>query len=132
MKKIFSCFLLYFFCINAHAEWTKYDDFNGRTLYFDAPSMKRDGDILKVWLLHDFKSPQELSPGSGKYLSSRIQVHFNCRDMTSSLAHASTHTERQAKGKVIASKTFATTDWTPIAPATAYYDFAEIGCAKVH
>jgi len=51
-------------------------------VYFDPDAIRRKGDLVKMWVLYDYKTIQTKVEGS--YLSSRVQKQFNCAESASS------------------------------------------------
>jgi len=123
--------LLFACCLasaSASAEWVKVKETEKNILYTDIESMRRTGDILKVWLLNDYKVPQWNDAKTSKLQSVRTQILFNCREDTMAVAVFSSHTELQARGSALRSETFKAPDWEPVAPNTALFDIMRLSC----
>ena len=64
----------------AHAEWTQIgvsrkagDAF---TLYVDPATIQRNGNLVRIWDLQDFREPQNVD--GEIYLAEKTQVEFDC------------------------------------------------------
>ena len=66
------------------AKWTRVhkNDELGLTLYADYATIRKSGDITKIWSMGDFETVQETKMGGKKkkYLSSKSQWEFNCKE----------------------------------------------------
>jgi hypothetical protein len=65
----------------AYAEWVEIDssDSNGGyTAHVDPDTIRRKGDLVKMWYLFDYKTQQTMRNGS--YLSERAQGQFDCAE----------------------------------------------------
>lgn len=111
MKKlILVCFLL--FANSAWAVWLKIGESEATTIYGDPNSVRVDGPLRKAWAIEDRKTRN--SDGS---MSVRMRYEMNCKTEAIRVLSASTYSESQAEGKIIASSDEATA-WKPAAPNT--------------
>lgn len=92
------------------AEWVKVKDADIANLYFDPTSVKRNGDLRRVWELTDVKATNVFGMKSSRSLS-----EYDCKtDRTRTLAIA-TFTGQMAAGNLIERSDVAG-DWQYIAP----------------
>jgi len=66
------------------AKWTRVhkNDELGLTLYADYATIRKSGDITKIWSMGDFETMQKIKMGGKKkkYLSSKSRWEFNCKE----------------------------------------------------
>jgi Surface-adhesin protein E len=62
----------------AYAEWTRFaTDGKGNTIYIDPQTILRKGNLVKIWVLIDAKTPHETIEGV-LFLSSRTLHQYDC------------------------------------------------------
>ena len=65
----------------AYAEWVKgayTESEGGYTMWFDPDTIRRKGDLVKIWVLYDHKTKQTVVGSS--YLSERVQQQYDCAE----------------------------------------------------
>src|ERR1044072_7783237 len=63
----------------AYAEWMSLGSSeSGTTVYADPATMRREGDLVKMLVLFDFKSKQTKTDIS--YLSAKAEMEYNCAE----------------------------------------------------
>ncbi|MGC2048403.1 MAG: surface-adhesin E family protein, partial [Gallionella sp.] len=76
MKKLFMTLILALVSTSAFAQWIKVGEDDESTIYTDPSTIRKKGDLIKIWSLYDFKKAQNMS---GKtYLSMEKQYEFDC------------------------------------------------------
>src|SRR5258705_12178781 len=65
--------------------------------YGDLSSIRREGDLVKMWSMFDYRSPQPAIAGK-TYLSTRRQFEYNCKGGGGHARWRSRHT-RHARAK---------------------------------
>ena len=100
---------------SAWAEWLKVgSDTNGYTYYIDPTTIRKDGNVHKVWELHEREQPKQ----DGE-MSRLVKFEYDCKTERRSILFASTHSEPMGKGKTIWSTSSAIAiDWREIPPGT--------------
>lgn len=103
----------------ASAEWTKIgaaskaaDAF---TLYVDLATIQRNGKLVRMWDLQDFKQPQTL--GEQKYLSEKTHLEFDCEAKKARILAIVDFSGQMAAGEIIYSDGDAS-DWTVVVAKT--------------
>lgn len=81
--------------------------------YGDPSSVKRDGDVARMWSMFDYKTPQTGIPGK-TFLSTRRQFEYDCRLGKARILTASAYAANQAKGPPLVTET-ATRNWQTVA-----------------
>ena len=79
--------LLFLNSVPAYAEWVAVEETPGlRTVYVDSDTIRREGNLVTLWLLMDFKWMQG-NVGMGRFgldpsrfLSTKTQMQFDCAE----------------------------------------------------
>ena len=64
--------------VPVYGEWLQVskDVETGQTVYVDPDTIRRNGDMVEMWALYDYKTAQ---PTAGDaFLSSKVQNEYNC------------------------------------------------------
>ena len=79
MKKLLITLLLAVLSTSAMAGWTLIGSTEDKTSdnYIDKTTIRKRGNVAKMWNMHDFKSPQE-SAGGKSYLSKKLLYEYDC------------------------------------------------------
>ena len=73
--------LLFLSSGTAYAEWVEVvtsDDHGGYTTYIDPDTLRRKGNLVKIWILYDFKAAQDERFHS--YISVKRLNEYDCED----------------------------------------------------
>ena len=128
LKQIIIAFALIALTLPAMAEWTKYSESDESDKYIDLGSIRKSGDLRKVWQMWDYRI-------QGKYgqSSQTLRVEFNCKDETTRLLVVNDYEEPLANGKVLSSITHNNTQGFDIPPGTSGTSGAtalKLACSK--
>lgn len=110
------------------ADWNRVSGNDKVTAYADNSTIRKKGNLVKIWSLFDFKNENTMSDG-GSYLSVMRETEFNCKDHVQHMLSYSIHSGNMGKGRVL-DKGGDPQDWKPVsqsAIATAMMGFA---CSK--
>jgi hypothetical protein len=116
MKKIIIVLLGLLISGGATAEWTRVGGGeNGSSdIYIDIDTIRRDGDKLKLWTMHNFK------PLKGKTkptpLSNKAYWEFNCKEETHRLLAMTIYSGKGGSGSIVDSDHNTNRAWEPIIP----------------
>lgn len=112
----------------AYAEWVEIGTSNnGATVYVEPDTIRRKGDLAKMWILYDFKAAQTVLNKS--YLSSRSQDEYDCtKDRHRALATTS-FSDNMGSGKVRSSYSIKG-KWEPVPPSTITQTQWNVACDK--
>lgn len=80
MKKLILAILLIVASTSAMAEWTMWDEDNSTKQYVDYASIRKTGDMVKMWNLQDHKTIKH--EGNIPYLSTKGQDEYGCTSKT--------------------------------------------------
>jgi len=131
MKKIvlfFSVLFLGLTCSGAMADWDRVYSNDKVVTYADTSSVRRKGNIVRLWSLFDFKAESAYSDGSA-YMSIMRETEFNCKDNLQRMVAFSIHSGRMGKGRMIDSGTVPQ-DWKPVSKASIAQDMKNFACDR--
>ena len=119
--------LLWLNAVPANAEWMRLTEADGMTVHFDPDAIRRKGNLVKVWLLYDYKTLQ--SATGVAHLSDSIQLEANCTEkLQRSLAYT-WWSGNMGNGNVVFSQS-AEGNWIPIGPGTVGHTVWSFACSK--
>ena len=123
MRKIlFTCLLI---ATNlAYADWVNVGESAEATIYIDPDSIRKDGDMRKVWGIQEMKERD--SEGER---SRRFREEYDCAGGRKRFLSATTHTDTMAGGKILVTIT-EPSPWADIRPGTVAEDALKIVCAN--
>jgi hypothetical protein len=98
------------------------------TVYVDPDTIRRKGDLVKMWLLLDYKTRQTTVAGVS-YLSSRSQRQFDCAEERYRMIAFSNFSGNMASGNSIGSYSGEDT-WVPVAPGTVNQGLWKAACME--
>jgi len=111
----------------AYAEWVKINENDTFTVYVDPDSIRRKGDLVKMWILYDYKTLQ--SATGVAHLSDSIQLEANCiQKLQRKLANTWWSGNMRA-GNVVFSHS-GEGNWIPIGPGTVGHTVWSFACGK--
>ena len=101
----------------AYADWVllSKDDEAGMTVFVDPDTIRRKGNLVKVWLLYDYKTA--ITTGRAAVFSTKMQSEYDCIDKRVRMNAIFEIAGNMGKGKVVSSS-LAEGPWIPIAPET--------------
>lgn len=114
----------------ACAEWTKLgvsskaDD--AFTLYVDTATIQRNGKLVRIWDLQDFKVAQTVD--GQQYLSEKTQIEFDCEARKARVLSIIDTSGPMGTGNVAYSDGDAS-DWTAVAANTLGEAEMKVACA---
>ena len=112
----------------ASAEWTLADTSDDFILYVDRAAIRRNGDLVKMWDLADFKTVQTVSGES--YLSYKHQSEYDCKGEKAQLLAYIMFGGQMGSGKVVYSNGDVKLGWRPIPPGSVGEILWKIACGK--
>lgn len=111
----------------AYAEWVAIGEINDSIVYVDPDTIRRKGDLAKMWILNDFKTIRTVEDAS--YLSRLAQTQYHCAEERVRQLAVSLHSGNMGKGNT----TWTNSDeskWEPVAPRTVGHALWELACRK--
>ena len=112
---------------SAAAEWVAVGRNETDTLYADPATIRRAGNMVKMWILFDYKTPRDVD--NNRYRSTREQIEVDCNEERERTLAASYHAGNMAKGEVIHVSS-GPDEWHPVAPGSAAEVMWKFACGK--
>jgi hypothetical protein len=111
----------------AYAEWVEVGITDEATVYADPDTIRRKGDLVKMWYLHDFKTTQTVLKKS--YLSSRSQDEYDCTGDRHRALASTSFSGNMGSGKVRSSYSIKG-KWEPVPPGAMTQTLWKVACDK--
>jgi len=112
----------------AYAEWVLFDENDrGMSTYVDPDTIRRKGDMVKVWALTDYTIIRTVAGQS--LLSSKHLNEFDCAGERIRLLAFSNFSDNMGSGKLV----FSNSDeqqWEPIEPGSVGQTLWKVACSK--
>lgn len=116
----------------AAAEWVKFADAGSGDAYYDTyvdpATIRKSGNMAKMWMLFDFKTTQVL--GGDRYLSVKSQQEYDCKDERDRTLYFMYQTGNMGNGGVIQSSDGTPGKWTPVPPGSFREALWNYACGK--
>ncbi len=110
-----------------YAEWLLVDANAKATVYIDAETIARNGNLLSVWVLDDLKTAH--TRGSSRYLSSRAQEEHDCVNERFRLLALENFSGNMGTGDVVY-RSASESNWTSIPRGTLAQSVWKAVCGK--
>ena len=129
MKRLLLITLLVLSSSPAYAEWVTVggNEEAGVTVYADPGTIRRNGNLVKVWHLNDFKTVQIVK--GNLYLSIKAQHQYNCTENRERILALTKFSGNMGSGKVVY-KDSNKGKWRPVAPGSVSHDLGKLACSK--
>ena len=108
--------------------WTRIGGGDSSTVYVDLTTIRRSGNMVKMWSLNDFKSVQDIGHGR-PFMSLTSQNEYDCKEERSRQLYFTSHTEKMGNGAIAFSST-EITKWYPVPPAGGLRVSWDLVCNK--
>lgn len=127
-----SCFLITFLWLNpgpVQAEWelVSGDDSAKLTVYVDRETIRRQGDLVKMWQLYDYKTVQTVAGDS--LLSIQRHNEYNCAEPRTRMLAYTWFSSNMGRGRVVY-KTAEEQQWERIIPRSIDQTLWKVACSK--
>ena len=128
--KLLIAALLAVFSTGAMAEWTYLtsSEDNAYDIYIDKTTIRKRGNVAKMWELMDFKAPQK--EASGSYLSSRMLEEYDCVEIRQRLLALTDFSGNMGSGQITFNHQYDNNKWADIAPDTVIMEHWKAACKK--
>lgn len=126
MRASFATAFLLVLAGNAWAEWTFVDTNKEVTMYADTATIRRYGNIVKMWVLVDYSAPKLIAE---RIRSSAMQFdEFDCKEMRTRTLQFTSYKGNFGKGEVVSSGT--ETPWSFVSPGSLGESSLKVACKK--
>ena len=125
--------LLFLSTVPAYAEWVAVEKdyllLGLQTVYVDSDTIRREGNLVTLWQLIDFKTMQGNGRGAHRFLSTKIHKQFDCAGKRLRLLAFTEFSRRMGTG--IAANGYVDKDnWLPVEPESINHALWELACGK--
>lgn len=130
MKRLFLMILLLFSSSGpAYSEWMSLFTTEEETVYVDRDTLRRKGELVKMWSLFDFKIARTV--GGDPNLSSKLQIEFDCAEERTRKLASTYFSGHMGSGK--ANYTISDpSKWIPVEPASTGEALWKVACGAGH
>ena len=129
MKRLLMGLMLLMTATAASAEWTQSGHNDTSIQYVDKATIRRKGNLVKMWGMVDFKTMQKSAAGHS-YLSFKTQLEYDCKEEKSRLLALTLFDGKMGNGKVVSSNGNVRGEWEPIEPGSVGEARWKIACGK--
>lgn len=114
------------FCAQAIADWVKIGEVDDLAYYFDPATIRKAGNLRRVFVLQDFKERKSLGE-----LSLRALSEYDCKNWVHRGLDISIHSGNMASGKVLSTMDVSdSSKWQPVPPKTVSEIILKAACLK--
>ena len=128
MRKLILTMLLAATCGSALADWVKIYDNGDDTVYVNPVSIRKSGNTVKIWVMHDLKKANHVG-NDPEFLSLKQQMDFDCDKQTLYQIAIAAYSGNMGSGDIIKSA-FQNAKWEPVASNTVEELQMEFACGK--
>ncbi len=102
---------------------------DGFQTYFDPATIRGEGEMVRMWHLHDFKTKQMLADKT--YLSVKNWVEYDYKNKRRRTLYMSLNSENMGAGEPIY-RNGTPSDWRPVAPGSIAEILRKLACEGKH
>jgi hypothetical protein len=125
--------LLFLSSLPAYAEWVAVEkDYllpGLQTVYVDPGAIRREGNLVTIWQLIDFKTMQGNGRGAHRFFSTEAHKQIDCAEKRLRFL-AFTEFSRHMGTGIAAGGYVDKDNWLPVEPESINYALWEIACGK--
>ncbi len=112
-----------------YAEWelVSGDDAAGLTVYVDRDTIRRKGNLAKMWQLYDYKTVQAVAGDS--LLSIQRHNEYDCTEERTRMLAYTWFSSNMGRGRVVY-KTADEQQWEPVVPRSIDRTLWKVACSK--
>jgi hypothetical protein len=111
----------------AYAEWVKFSDGDRGTLYTDASTLRRYGNLARMWELINF---QALQASRHPYFSMKVVREYDCTVEQIRIIALYVYSGQMGTGKMVDSDEQERVKWKPVMPDSLEHGLWEFACGK--
>jgi hypothetical protein len=113
----------------AYAEWMAVGESDlGTTAYADSTTIRREGDLAKMWVLFDFKTAVQKKQG-GSYWSAKAHMDYDCTEQRYEGLAVMYFSGNMGNGNVLVGSTIKG-KWLRISPGSLDHSLLKVACGK--
>ena len=99
----------------AMAEWTFYGSNKDSDLYLDYGSIRKDGEIAKMWFMEDYRGAKKISYGKS-FLSATTLGVYDCKEERVETDSFALYSKEKGGGDVVFTSKMKKMNWEAIVP----------------
>ena len=126
-KRLFLITLLVLSSAPAYAEWVEIDSTDTYTIYADSDSIYRNGDLVQVWDLYDYKIARSVK--DEKTFSLLNQVEYDCAEKRNRSLAFTFFSGPMRTGEALYADSHAG-EWGPVPLGSIGQAIHQFACAK--
>ena len=128
MTRLFLFILLFLSSGPAFADWMSLGESDsGTTVYADPTIMRREGDLVKMWVLFDFKTVRTKEGVS--YSSAKAHMDYDCAEQRYEGLAVMYFSDNMGNGKVL-DRSSGKGKWLRISPGSLDQSLWKLACGK--
>ena len=101
----------------SYSQWIVYTNDEEITIYVDSSTIKRDGNFVDFWVIHNFKLPSVEVFGS-KVTSTKGRTRYDCKNELQHTLFVTAYDGEKGTGRVLVVQNYINEkpSWSPIIP----------------
>jgi hypothetical protein len=111
----------------AYAEWVALSGDDRRTSYIDATTIRRGGNLVRMWDLVNF---QTLQVSRNPYFSIKVVREYDCTIEQGRIIGQYAYSGQMGTGEMVDSELEDGVKWEPIMPGSWGQDLRKLACGK--
>jgi hypothetical protein len=111
------------------AEWVEFYLDTKTTFYANPDTIRKNGEIVNIWLLSDLKEAAKLNGGKS-FLSMKAQIENDCEKGQYSLTSISLRSGNMGGGDEISNTKYKSSEWVAVTPGKMSEALWEFACGK--
>ena len=129
--KLLIAALLAVFSTSAMAEWTYLSSVEAKAVdfYIDKTTIRKRGNVAKMWVMKDYKSPQKETDGKS-YLSDKVFGEYDCVEIRGRSLTITSFSDNMGKGEVTSTFQYDNNKWNDVAPGSVGMTEWKAACKK--
>ena len=128
MTRLFLFILLFLSSEPAFADWMSLGESDsGTTVYADPTTMRREGDLVKMWVLFDFKTVRTKEGVS--YSSAKAHMDYDCAEQRYEGIEVMYFSGNMGNGNLL-DRSSGKGKWLRVSPGSLDQDLWKLACGK--
>ena len=129
MTRLFLITFLLLSSGSAYAEWVQVSggDEEGKTVYVDPATIRRNSNLVKMWQFYDYKTVQTV--GGVRFLTAEEQWEFDCAEERGRVVALKEFSGNMGSGTVVYTNS-QVGKWIPVIPGSMGHTVWKVACGK--